>query len=98
VLLAGDAVPRYLPSGHLTFLHQGTLMAAPFSVDRLELTGHSDAGGPTCGRVQRVRYRAPDVCGCHSRPGSQTRVGQSAGTDRRHLRARQELRQPEGLP
>jgi hypothetical protein len=39
VLLAGDAVPRYVPSGHLTFLHQGTLMVVPFSVDRLELTG-----------------------------------------------------------
>jgi hypothetical protein len=39
VLLAGDAVPRYLSSGHLTFLHQGTLMVVPFSVDRLELTG-----------------------------------------------------------
>jgi serine/threonine-protein kinase len=35
-LLAGDADPRYLPSGHLTFLHRGNLMAVPFSVDRVE--------------------------------------------------------------
>ena len=39
VLLAGDAVPRYLSSGHLTFLHRGNLMAVPFNVDRLEPTG-----------------------------------------------------------
>jgi eukaryotic-like serine/threonine-protein kinase len=38
-LLAGDADPRYLSSGHLTFLHQGNLMAVPFSVDRLEPMG-----------------------------------------------------------
>jgi serine/threonine-protein kinase len=39
VLLAGDAVPRYLSSGHLTLLHQGNLMAVPFSIERLEVTG-----------------------------------------------------------
>ena len=38
-LLAGDAVPRYLSSGHLTFLHRGNLMVVPFSVDRLATTG-----------------------------------------------------------
>jgi serine/threonine-protein kinase len=30
---------RYLRSGHLTYMHQGTLFAAPFDVERLELTG-----------------------------------------------------------
>jgi serine/threonine-protein kinase len=39
VLLDGDADPRYLSSGHLTFLHQGNLMAVPFSADRLATTG-----------------------------------------------------------
>lgn len=39
VLIAGDAVPRYLSSGHLTFLHRGDLMAVPFSAERLEPTG-----------------------------------------------------------
>jgi eukaryotic-like serine/threonine-protein kinase len=39
VLFAGDAAPRYLSSGHLTFLQRGNLMAVPFSVDRLESTG-----------------------------------------------------------
>ena len=38
-LLAGDAAPRYLSSGHLTFLHRGNLMAVPFSVDRAETRG-----------------------------------------------------------
>ena len=47
-LLAGDALPRYLSSGHLTFLHRGNLMAVPFSVDRLATTG---APAPAVERV-----------------------------------------------
>ena len=30
---------RYLPTGHLVFVRRGVLMAAPFEVDRLELSG-----------------------------------------------------------
>ena len=30
---------RYLPSGHLVFIHQGTLFAAPFDLERVEPTG-----------------------------------------------------------
>jgi serine/threonine protein kinase/Tol biopolymer transport system component len=30
---------RYLPSGHLVYMHQGTLFAAPMDPDRLVLTG-----------------------------------------------------------
>jgi serine/threonine-protein kinase len=30
---------RYLPSGHLVFIHQGTLFAAPLDLERMELTG-----------------------------------------------------------
>jgi Tol biopolymer transport system component len=30
---------RYLPSGHLLYVHDGTLFAAPFDLDRLEVTG-----------------------------------------------------------
>jgi Tol biopolymer transport system component len=30
---------RYLPSGHMVFIRDGTLFAVPFDVDRLELTG-----------------------------------------------------------
>jgi serine/threonine-protein kinase len=45
VLLDGDAVPRYLSSGHLTFLHRGNLMAVPFTVDRMEATGTPTPAG-----------------------------------------------------
>jgi serine/threonine-protein kinase len=31
--------PRYLPSGHLLYVTKGTLFAAPFDTDRLELRG-----------------------------------------------------------
>jgi serine/threonine-protein kinase len=30
---------RYLPSGHLAYVHQGTLFAVPFDLQRLEVTG-----------------------------------------------------------
>jgi serine/threonine-protein kinase len=39
VLLEGDEIPRYVPTGHLVFLHNGTLMAAPFSLERREVSG-----------------------------------------------------------
>jgi serine/threonine-protein kinase len=39
VLHRGGYHGRYLPSGHLVFMHEGTLFAAPFDLDRLELTG-----------------------------------------------------------
>jgi serine/threonine-protein kinase len=35
----GGSYGRYLPSGHLAYLHEGTLFAAAFNLDRLELTG-----------------------------------------------------------
>jgi Tol biopolymer transport system component len=39
VLLQGGSDARYLPTGHLVFLRDGTLMAVPFDLDRLELAG-----------------------------------------------------------
>ena len=30
---------RYLPSGHLVYMHEGTLLAVPFDLKRLEVTG-----------------------------------------------------------
>jgi len=39
VLVQAGAYGRYLPSGHLVYIHGGTLFAAPMDVDRLELTG-----------------------------------------------------------
>jgi Tol biopolymer transport system component/predicted Ser/Thr protein kinase len=35
----GGFFGRYLPSGHLVFIHQNTLFAAPFDLKRLALTG-----------------------------------------------------------
>jgi Tol biopolymer transport system component len=39
VLIEDGADARYVSSGHLVFVRRGTLMAAPFSPDRLEVTG-----------------------------------------------------------
>ncbi len=39
VLHRGGYHGRYLPSGHLVFIHEDTLFAAPLDLDRLELTG-----------------------------------------------------------
>jgi Tol biopolymer transport system component len=39
VVRRGGYFGRYLPSGHLVYVHDGTLFAAPFDAARLELTG-----------------------------------------------------------
>lgn len=39
VLIEDGADARYVSTGHLVFVRRGTLMAAPFSLDRLETTG-----------------------------------------------------------
>jgi serine/threonine-protein kinase len=39
VLHRGGYYARYLPSGHLVYIHEGTLFAAPIDLGRLELTG-----------------------------------------------------------
>ena len=38
-LVRGGTFGRYLPSGHLVYVNQGTLFAVPFDVDRLEVHG-----------------------------------------------------------
>jgi len=38
-LYRGGSYGRYVPSGHLVFVHKGTLFAAPFDLKRLELSG-----------------------------------------------------------
>jgi eukaryotic-like serine/threonine-protein kinase len=40
-LLHGGSYARYLPSGHLVYVHNGTLFAVPFDSKRLEVTGQS---------------------------------------------------------
>jgi serine/threonine-protein kinase len=39
ILVQGGSHPHYLPTGHLVFMRSGTLMAVPFDVTRLEITG-----------------------------------------------------------
>jgi serine/threonine-protein kinase len=38
-LVRGGTWGRYLPSGHLVYISQGTLFAVPFDADRLEVSG-----------------------------------------------------------
>jgi len=38
-LIAGDTSPRYIPTGHLVYLHHGTLTAVSFDLKRLEVMG-----------------------------------------------------------
>ncbi|MBI3210660.1 MAG: protein kinase [Candidatus Solibacter usitatus] len=38
-VLAKGLSPRYLSSGHITYVHSGTLFAAPFDLERMELKG-----------------------------------------------------------
>jgi len=51
-LTRGGLYARYVPSGHLVFVHKGTLFAAPFNLKRLELTG------PPTPVLERVAYAA----------------------------------------
>jgi Tol biopolymer transport system component/predicted Ser/Thr protein kinase len=39
VVQRGGYFGRYLPTGHLVFIHQGTLMGVPFDPERLEVNG-----------------------------------------------------------
>jgi serine/threonine-protein kinase len=39
IVQQGGYFGRYLPSGHLVYLHQGTLHAVPFDLDRMEVRG-----------------------------------------------------------
>ncbi|MGH9664227.1 MAG: hypothetical protein ACRD9L_07375, partial [Bryobacteraceae bacterium] len=53
-LYRGGYFGRYLPSGHLVYMHQGTLFAARMDLDRLSLTG------PSVPVLQDVDSRAGD--------------------------------------
>ena len=39
ILHRGGYYGRYVPSGHLVYIHEGTLFAVPFDADSLEITG-----------------------------------------------------------
>jgi eukaryotic-like serine/threonine-protein kinase len=40
-MVRGGYQPHYVPTGHLLYMHEGTLFAAPFSPDRLEMTAQA---------------------------------------------------------
>jgi len=42
-VLQGGSYARYVSSGHLMYMHQGTLFAVPFDLKRLEVTGKAVA-------------------------------------------------------
>jgi serine/threonine-protein kinase len=54
-LVQGGRFPAYAESGHLTFVRGGTLYAAPFDLDTLELTG---AAVPVVERVSQAQLTA----------------------------------------
>jgi len=61
VLIAGGYHFRYVASGHILYVHDGTLFAVPFDLDRLEVAGE---GLPAVAGVQ----------GSHSNGGAQFSV------------------------
>ena len=75
---------RYVPTGHLTFVREGTLFAVPFDLDRLTVDGRGSAGRRrTCRRSARsepatTRFRTP---ACSSTPEALDRAGDAADVD-----------------
>jgi Tol biopolymer transport system component/predicted Ser/Thr protein kinase len=72
-LQRGATYGRYLPSGHLIYISQGTLFAVPFDPDRLEVRGT-----PTP-VLQQVAYSAQDGSAQLSFSQTGTLVYQSGG-------------------
>ena len=68
--IKGGYYGRYLPSGHVLYMHEGTLLAVPFDLARLEATGAAvpviedlagasiTAGLPAC-RADDTKGRLP---------------------------------------
>ena len=54
VVIDGGTAPRYLPTGHLVYVHGGALMAVPFDAQRMQATG------PAVPMVQGVLMEARD--------------------------------------
>lgn len=55
MLIQGGADARYLSSGHLAYMRRGVLMAAPFSLERLEVTGPAVALLPDVMQATHIR-------------------------------------------
>jgi serine/threonine-protein kinase len=59
ILIEDGADARYVPTGHLIFVRRGTLMAAPFSLDRLQTTG--PAVTVNAGLMQALNFLMADM-------------------------------------
>ena len=75
VIQRGGYHGRYVGSGHLVFIREGTLFAAPFDLDRLELTG------PPLPALEGVRANPESGCGA-VRVLGQRNAGLPAGAER----------------
>jgi len=72
IVQRGGYFGRYVASGHLVYVHEATLFAAPFDLERLEVTGQAVpvlegvASAPTGvgvnGAAQRGRARSRSFC------------------------------------
>ena len=68
ILIKGGADARYVPTGHLVYMRTGTLMAVPFNLDKLELTGSPVAviadvmQASTPHAFRSIRARGSSVC------------------------------------
>jgi hypothetical protein len=81
VLIRGAGTARYVPTGHVIYSQNGALMAAPFNLRRLELTGapvpvieniaESVAAGFDSSRFGSLVY-IPQAAGRHRRYSSQS--------------------------
>ena len=63
--------PRYLPSGHLVYVTNGSLFAAPFDVTRLQVTGAAARLGEVAADIPigfaQVDFSAAGICALRTR-------------------------------
>jgi serine/threonine protein kinase len=78
-VLEGGFLPRYLPTGHLLYARGDQLLAVPFDVDKLELTGSPT---PVLRDVSR-QLGMPQVA--LSKAGTMAYVPSDPGTEERRL-------------
>ncbi len=74
----GGYYARYLPSGHLVYIHEGALFAAPFDLKHLEVTG------PAVSVIERIKsdYRRGASQFSFSETGSFAYVASADTTDK----------------
>ena len=87
LLVEGGSDPRYVQSGHIVFARTGTLMAVPFDVRRLEVTGdpvvvledvmHTERGGNSYRRMGDGQFAVSRSGTLAYAPGGVYPVGQN---------------------